>query len=955
MTEHITQDPIRWLHLSDFHVGMDDYAQRKLFQEILLHFKKNKEQNFISDLVFITGDVANKGESNEYETFVSDFLEPLKKLIGEDATEKIFFVPGNHDVLRDTHRFFDRNEICQLDKEIFDPSLRGLSDRQQLLPRFSNYTSTRDIIPCGWLDTENGCYIRKIKIKGVQLGIVGINTAWLSKDKYDRHNLSPGINILDDALNQLDGCCLKIVLGHHPIDWFHDEHLPKIRSIFGRNHVVYLHGHLHSARVSPEDGAGYGFMCVQSGAAFQTRRNDLWVNGLLWGELDLSKEMLRLQPRVWIHQEWKLSSDLPESRKIAGSDWWAFLLPKATQQIYEDKIASSLAERPVRYPVGWQLIDISFLERHRKELNRANALRFFDGAIPDWHSALSLTIPRCEIVERVSQRLLKYMRPDRPQIVTLLGPAGEGKSTILMQAVDAILQKNRNVKVLWRTDEGVKLNPNELLQLPRTEFPWVLVSDVADNFVKDLYSACQKLKQARRGDIRFLLACRDTDWKASGAEMLEWITCAELQREMVSGLSRGDAKAIIETWASFGDEAVGKLSGLDLGEATKRLYYAARYESTIKGGSLLGALLKMRYGDDLKEHVKDLMDRLSEREIPGGGNLLSAFAYIAAMHAEGLEFLSRQVLAEALGCSPEKINDMVLAPLGKEAAISTDGVSILTRHREISRAALSLLVDVFHIDVDTLYFDLVKSADKIRSRGEFVPNLVRWKFGIADHFSATRRKDLAIRIGELLLEQNPGNIPLRVHFSSLYREAHSSGQATKLFRNAQIDMRSSRGARGAMNEWGLSEFFTGNHALGAILMAYALSDQITPQPDNNTAKISLNCLCLSFDKLFDKYNEVAFQKGYIAAARLGLTLYLDERTRTSFLKYINKNKEDVSVNEEADIDHALYDFQAAVKKTQEYINEDDNLLIGEKKLSTIGTFNKLKSLLINALKRPKND
>jgi len=36
---------VRWLHLSDFHVGMDDYGQRKLFREICDHIKGKAEKD----------------------------------------------------------------------------------------------------------------------------------------------------------------------------------------------------------------------------------------------------------------------------------------------------------------------------------------------------------------------------------------------------------------------------------------------------------------------------------------------------------------------------------------------------------------------------------------------------------------------------------------------------------------------------------------------------------------------------------------------------------------------------------------------------------------------------------------------------------------------------------------------------------------------------------------------
>jgi hypothetical protein len=49
-------------------------------------------------------------------------------------------------------------------------------------------------------------------------------------------------------LGTLPSCDACIVLGHHPLDWLHDDHLGELRSILGQHHVIYLHGHLHNFR-----------------------------------------------------------------------------------------------------------------------------------------------------------------------------------------------------------------------------------------------------------------------------------------------------------------------------------------------------------------------------------------------------------------------------------------------------------------------------------------------------------------------------------------------------------------------------------------------------------------------------------------------------------------------------------------------------------------------------------
>lgn len=52
---------VRWIHLSDFHVGKDGYGQRKLFKYILDHLHERIASGQAPDMVFITGDIANKG------------------------------------------------------------------------------------------------------------------------------------------------------------------------------------------------------------------------------------------------------------------------------------------------------------------------------------------------------------------------------------------------------------------------------------------------------------------------------------------------------------------------------------------------------------------------------------------------------------------------------------------------------------------------------------------------------------------------------------------------------------------------------------------------------------------------------------------------------------------------------------------------------------------------------
>jgi len=325
-----SRDIIRWLHLSDFHVGKDDYGEKTLFKHVLDHVSQKKKDGFTPDLIFITGDVAYNGADGQYKAFESKFLQLFYKIIGKEKQACTFFVPGNHDINREIYKHLNRVSICKMGSRFFDPTVQGFSERQQVLPRFEAYINNPYLTPKGWINSEAGCYAKSIEVRGTFLGILGINTAWLSLNAKDRHKLSPGINLIQEGFEKLQNCNHKIILGHHPIDWFRDEQISEIKTILGNHNALYLHGHLHKVRANLE---GEGFLCIQSGAAFVPRKKGKWVNGLLWAELDLSRFVLRLQPRQWNpdNNDWAYGIDLPVKRKVEGTDWWEFSLPGITQ------------------------------------------------------------------------------------------------------------------------------------------------------------------------------------------------------------------------------------------------------------------------------------------------------------------------------------------------------------------------------------------------------------------------------------------------------------------------------------------------------------------------------------------------------------------------------------------------------------------------------------------------
>jgi predicted MPP superfamily phosphohydrolase len=87
---------VRWLQLSDLHVGKDNIAQRTAFSALISAIEQfTKGKRF--DLIFLTGDLAFSGKKDEYVRLEQSVIVPLKGMEAF-ANARIFAVPGNHDL-----------------------------------------------------------------------------------------------------------------------------------------------------------------------------------------------------------------------------------------------------------------------------------------------------------------------------------------------------------------------------------------------------------------------------------------------------------------------------------------------------------------------------------------------------------------------------------------------------------------------------------------------------------------------------------------------------------------------------------------------------------------------------------------------------------------------------------------------------------------------------------------
>jgi hypothetical protein len=883
---------VTWLHLSDFHVGMDGYAQRKLLAEIVQHIhERSSSVGFGPDLIFMTGDIANRGQVAEYEEFLEAFYIPLVGELGNTWDGKIFAIPGNHDADRNIAPFFDRDAILSSGLTFFDPSQRGKQLRAQITPRFDNFAAwIKTAAPEAWLHSDAGAFDILVDVRGISAAIIGLNTAWLSKDDHDRHRLTPGAHILEDALNRQKSADIKIVLGHHPFGWLDDKEAQRIRTILARHNAIYLAGHLHEDDAHYEDGGAGAFLTLRSGSAFQGRTEDKpkWVNGFQWAEIYIDRREVLVQAFHWSsqHREWKLTTDaFPNERRSSIPDWWSFALPspKSNSDKTLDSRAIATSTQSFSPPTGWVLVDRTFLATRAEEISREKILQYFDGRPPDWSIANSNLIPQRKIVAELYNRYLSIGDQSKPTVVTLLGAGGEGKSTTFLQTVSRLVTEAGWIAI-YRHDDDQVLSPN-FVDRCAANFDHVIVAvDDAHSFAESLQSILLVLKRRPRQNVHFLLCARTIDWLAEARRHLAHIvTSADYQEIRLSGLQGDDVDQIVTAWAQMGKEGLNELYSLSHEEAVERLRKAASNEGAQSedpshsedDGVLLGAMLKLRYGHRLKDRVRSILYRLKDIEQPGAP-LIDAYAAIAIMHAEGLRFLSQPVLAAALNLSASQLRKKVLNSLADEAIVAGGGRFVLTRHKEIARVSVEVLRETnLYGDFHEIFPTLARAALAARGRGEYVPELHKWDYDLPNHFLVSGRPDLAIACAEMLQKTNPDDIRLRVNLSKVYRDQKMFEKAVEVFRSYSGEI----STRASWTEWSVAEVSADNVLGSVLLAAVGLCDLPQMYPPSTRDGRGLIALSFNFLVAYEQYREIRYRDAAMASAQIGLRAIADSEIR----------------------------------------------------------------------------
>lgn len=243
---------IKWIQLSDLHLGNDSAFSEKSRKALLNYIREHDKE---IDFVFITGDIiyaknlkTEKEKKNAYYA-AEEYIKELYSLIWEDDKlfenlyKRVFIVPGNHDIMRNTARTSCINGL----RENYAQDMSGNIDSS-----FIENTLTSMKCYKSFYNKITGLKFRK-KINNMhyvfetdKINVLHINTCIASCGDSDDGKLILGFKLLNNVIEEINNNKPTIAIAHHNFDCFEKSEQKNIEILLKEKNIfLYLCGHAH--------------------------------------------------------------------------------------------------------------------------------------------------------------------------------------------------------------------------------------------------------------------------------------------------------------------------------------------------------------------------------------------------------------------------------------------------------------------------------------------------------------------------------------------------------------------------------------------------------------------------------------------------------------------------------------------------------------------------------------
>lgn len=232
------------IHFSDFHFDFKKQnGETEILESLIKDIKDNCKDGKIILLV-CSGDLVQSGSLENYDRAIKFILDLLDKL---SLDPKYFiYVPGNHEVdLKQVDKDFSKAFTERIMRE-------GLSlediQKDNITKRLSSFFEYQKFFS-EWAQ-EKLAFSKIIQCGDSTYGITMVNSAWntAGNSEYEAKKIIIPRDFLIDGFQKIEGCDKKILVIHHPIDWFEDYCALELENLVSKYDFV-LFGHKHRENI----------------------------------------------------------------------------------------------------------------------------------------------------------------------------------------------------------------------------------------------------------------------------------------------------------------------------------------------------------------------------------------------------------------------------------------------------------------------------------------------------------------------------------------------------------------------------------------------------------------------------------------------------------------------------------------------------------------------------------
>lgn len=312
---------LTWLHLSDWHQQGPDFdrevVRNALVKDISDRARIDERLGQV-DLIVFSGDLAFNGRPEEYDAAQKHLIEPVLRATGLKR-KYLFFVPGNHDLSRDT---VDEMLPPDLQKPMDSDALvqTWLTDDKKRARTLEPFEAYRAFVT-RFTGQSSPDYASVFHLRDKHVALLGLNSAWMcarhknGDDVVNDYGFAlVGEPQVEDGLKKIAGAELRIAVLHHPFEWLAEFDRYRMKSELRKQCSFILSGHEHCPEIEITHGTSGTCVIIPAGSSYDRRiaPHPRQTNAYNFVHLDLANRRGVIYLRRWndTKKEWLTDNDL---------------------------------------------------------------------------------------------------------------------------------------------------------------------------------------------------------------------------------------------------------------------------------------------------------------------------------------------------------------------------------------------------------------------------------------------------------------------------------------------------------------------------------------------------------------------------------------------------------------------------------------------------------------------